>query len=119
MQAPLPTDGETPFLTRYIRFIIPALFVCAGFLLYANVLSGPLFWDDEQVITGNVYLRSWSHFPNLFTGNFVEGAGFVSNYWRPLMLTIFSAEWHLWGAHPAGYHIVNTLVHITNAIFLF
>jgi Flp pilus assembly protein TadD len=36
----------------------------------------------------------------------------------PLANVAFWAQWHLWGDHPAGYHIVNVLLHATSAVLL-
>ncbi len=67
----------------------------------------------------NIYIKNWRYFPKFFSENLIAGAGLLSNYWRPILLSVFSLEWHLWRDWPVGYHFVNTSFHITNAILLF
>ncbi len=93
--------------------------VLAGFILYANTFANQMFWDDNDFILNNAYVHDWQYIPQYFSENIIAGAGFVSNYWRPVLLMVFSAEYHLWGAHPFGYHLVNLLIHIADALLLF
>lgn len=78
-----------------------------------------MFWDDNDFILNNQYIKDWHHFPKLFSGNVIEGAGLVSNYYRPVLLTVFSVEWHLFGTAVFGWHAVNALVHALNAALIF
>lgn len=99
---------------------IKAIFlVLIGFALYLNTLNNPLFWDDYDGILHNLYIQNWSYWPKFFTENLVAGAGFLSDYWRPMILIVFSTAWHLWQDNPLGYHLINIVLHISNAILLF
>lgn len=95
------------------------LFIIFGFIIYANTFAVPIFWDDNDNITNNIYIKDWSYFPRFFSENLIAGAGLVSNYWRPMLLIVFSAEWHIWDDWPAGYHFINISLHIANAVLLF
>ncbi len=95
------------------------LFIIFGFIIYANTFAVPIFWDDEDNITNNQYIKKWDYFPRFFSENLIAGAGLVSNYWRPMLLVIFSTGWHIWGDWPGGYHFINISLHIANAILLF
>ncbi len=95
------------------------LFIIFGFIIYANTFAVPIFWDDEDNITNNQYIKNWDYFPRFFSENLIAGAGLVSNYWRPMLLVIFSTGWHIWGDWPGGYHFINISLHIANAILLF
>lgn len=100
------------------RTVFLAFFI-VGIFLYANSFKNEMFWDDHDGIVNNVYIKDFSYFPKFFSENLIAGSGLVSNYWRPLLLTVFSIEWHLWGGSVAGYHLVNTLAHIAAAFLLF
>src|SRR3989338_10320922 len=93
--------------------------VLVGFGVYANSFQNKMFWDDDDGILKNAYVRDWGYFPKYFSENLIAGAGLVSNYWRPMLLMMYSTEWQLWGANPVGYHVVDTTIHIGAAILLF
>ena len=93
--------------------------VVAGFAVYASSFGNHLFWDDDDFFLKNTYVHDWSYFPKFFSENVISGSSILSNYWRPMLLTVFALEWHLWGAWAPGWHVTNTCFHITNAFLLF
>jgi hypothetical protein len=106
-------------LKKHISLVVAIVFIVLGFALYANTFQVPIFWDDEDNITNNQYIKNWDYFPRFFSENLIAGAGLVSNYWRPMLLAVFSTGWHIWGNWPGGYHFINISLHIANAILLF
>ncbi len=89
-----------------------------GVGIYTNSFGNKLFWDDNDGIINNAYVKNFE-IKKFFTENLIAGAGFQSNYWRPMLLITYASEWKLWGNWTPGYHITNTLIHILNAILLF
>ena len=70
-------------------------------------------WDDE-IITESV-VQNWSGLWHIyFSPTEIEREG---HYW-PLVYTTFWLEHKLWGYAPAGYHIVNVLLHLANTLLL-
>ncbi len=100
---------------RNLIFIL----IAAGFLVYANTLLNGMFWDDNDFILNNAFVKDWSFLGKYFSENVIAGAGFGSNYWRPVLLFIFSLEYHIWGAWAPGYHFVNMATHTIDALLLF
>lgn len=100
------------------RWAILILFL-AGILAYANTAKNGLFWDDDEFITKNAYVKSLGYIGQWFTKPLTYGAGVMSNYYRPLLLASFAVDYKLWGAWPAGYHLENMLWHTTAAILLY
>jgi hypothetical protein len=96
-----------------------ALIILAGLAVYVNTFANRMFWDDNDFILHNDYVQNWKFFGKFFSENVIAGAGFVSNYWRPFLLAVFSLEYHFWGNSVYGYHIVNLLFHIAAAILLY
>ncbi len=101
------------------NYLAISILVVVGFALYVNSFQNQMFWDDYDSILNNQYVQDWRYLPNYFSENLIAGAGFTSNYWRPMLLLVFSLEWHLWQDWTPGYHFVNTSFHIVNAILLF
>lgn len=95
------------------------IFLVLGLLVYANSFQNQLFWDDDDGIVKNIYIKSWKFLPNYFTENLIAGAGLHSNYWRPLLLFSFSLDYKIWKLNPFGYHLTNTLLHIFNAFLIY
>jgi len=106
------------FIKQNYTLVIVIVMVIVGVALYANTFHNKMFWDDNDFILNNQFVHDWSNFPKFFSQNLIAGAGLISNYWRPALLTMFSFEWHIWHGNPLGYHITNTLIHIADAILL-
>src|SRR3989338_5652455 len=101
------------------KLVAVAVLLVIGLAIYANSFNNQLFWDDDDVITNNVFIKDWRFWPKFFSQSLIAGAGQVSNYWRPLLLFSFSLDYHLWGLNPVGYHFINTLLHILAACLAF
>jgi tetratricopeptide (TPR) repeat protein len=95
------------------RWIQGAAIIVLTLLAYLPAITRAGFiWDDDYHVTRNFNLRSGEGLVNLWTR-----PGAVPQYY-PLTHTTFWLEYHLWGLHPAGYHIVNILLHATSAVLL-
>jgi tetratricopeptide (TPR) repeat protein len=84
-----------------------AILVMAALAVYWPALRGQFLWDDLLVVHRNP----------LVTGEL----GLASIWFRtdfPLTSVAFWLEWLAWGNHPAGYHVVNVLLHATSAMLL-
>src|SRR5499427_444852 len=75
-------------------------------------LRAGFIWDDDDYVTANRLLtapdglrRIWFSFDS------------PSQYF-PLVYTTFRVERALWGLNPAGYHWVNILLHVVNALLV-
>lgn len=112
------------FLTSFRRLIgtnrgALLLLITLGIAIYAFSLPNEMFWDDDDFILKNRYIKEWRYLPEFFSQNLVAGAHLNSNYWRPLLLMVFAAEWSLWKDWAPGWHAVNTGFHIADTILLF
>lgn len=104
------------FKNNYFVFI---LFLIIGFAIYANSFVVPFFWDDNDNVVNNVYVKSWQYLPKYFSENLIAGAGLLSNYWRPLLLINYSLDYHFFGLNKYWWHFENVLLHILNAFLIF
>ena len=60
---------------------------------------------------------SWTTWPCSVNGlaSHLVGSNDRRQYY-PLVHSAFWIEFHLWGLHPFGYHLVNVLLHATSAV---
>ena len=78
------------------------------------MLWGGFVWDDVQHIPGEPALRDWEGLWRIW---FAPDETHEPHY-RPLTYTTFWLEHKLWGFAPAGYHVVNVLLHAANTLLL-
>lgn len=95
------------------------LLVLIVLITYLNILPNQLFFDDEELIYKNTYVANLSNFPKYFTSNMIEGAGKVSNMYRPLLITSFAFDHVVWGNNPVGYHLTSILLHLSNTLLVY
>jgi hypothetical protein len=95
------------------------LILLVGIIAYHNCLPNEMFWDDDDFINNNRFIRDFHFWPLWFSQNLVAGSYLVSNYWRPLLLIIFAAEWQWWHNWVYGWHAVAVGTHILAAIMLY
>ena len=101
---------------KYLPFI-----VLVGLLLYLPSLRNGFVWDDEEQIVNNSAIRSFSNIPLLFTGSTFNsgGAALSGQYYKPLMPMMFTMIYSLAGDAPWAFHLVQTVLHIANAVMVF
>ncbi len=75
-------------------------------------------FDDLHLIVRNVFLRGpWSPL-TAFAHDFWHGTPFGAAYYRPLVTASLALNGRLLGWGPAGFHLVNVLLHAANAVLL-
>jgi protein O-mannosyl-transferase len=105
---PLQNAGGTPAGARAWWFCL--FIVLITLLAYQPVWHAGFIWDDDDYVTQNATLRNLAGLWRIW---FEIGA--VPQYY-PLVHTTYWLEYHLWGLHPLGYHLVNVLLHAGAAI---
>ena len=115
-------------LVGFIERLAPnriVLAVCVlSCLAYANSLAGDFVLDDLDVIIANRDIRSWSNIERAFTTHLwafrdrPETLRYSSPpaFYRPILTVVFTAEYHLFGLWPQGWHLVSLLLHILCSI---
>ena len=90
-----------------------ALALCAVTLaVYLPALHGGFVWDDDRYVTHNYLLTAPDGLRRIWFS--LESP---SQYF-PLAYTVLRIERWLWGLNPIGYHWVNLLLHIANALLV-
>lgn len=94
------------------QWVFLAVMIAVTLLAYLPAWRAEFIWDDEGHVT-KAELRS------------VEGLGRIwlepgaSQQYYPVVHTVFWLEHKLWGDSPAGYHLVNLVLHALCAVLLF
>src|ERR1700730_6901068 len=88
-----------------------AAIVVAVVLVYLPALRADFVWDDELLITANPLLQTFSGLGEIWSG------GRTADYF-PVTNTAFWTEWHLFGQHAGGYHAVNILLQVADALLV-
>src|SRR3989344_2255548 len=92
-----------------------------GFVIYVADLNNTLFFDDQSLIINNDSITefSMSNTKQWFTENAFAGANRLSEYYRPLLLASFAANYAVHGLEPIGYFLTNNAIHALNAVLIF
>ncbi|HZP59162.1 MAG TPA: tetratricopeptide repeat protein [Opitutaceae bacterium] len=104
----------TPLMTRILRcgdFWLGAALFGLVLAAYWPAVNGGFIWNDSDYVT-RVGLRSMGGLARIW---FRPGA---TEQYYPLLHSAFWFEHKLWGDHPAGYHLLNILLHATSACLL-
>lgn len=101
-------------LRGWLPRLAPVVLAGAGLLCYANALSTPFVFDDIGGIVDNPGIRQlWP------PGAVMEVAPDETPWGRPVVAWSLALNHGLGGLDPAGYHLVNLLVHVLAALLLF
>ena len=96
-----------------------AIIAILGFAVYANSLNGEFIWDDEALVSDNIFIRGFSNLPKIFGTDIARGAAGQSNFYRPLQVLTFMIDYSFWELDVRGYHLSNMLLHVLAGITLF
>ena len=82
------------------------------FIIYGPSLANGFIWDDDAYVHKNPVLTSPTAVKDIWFS-------YKTPQYYPLVFTSFLIEHALWGFKPFGYHLVNLLLHIINALLVF
>jgi tetratricopeptide (TPR) repeat protein len=81
-------------------------------LVYWPAWHGGFLWDDDRYVTHNYLLTAPNGLRRIWLS--LEAP---SQYF-PLTYTVLRIERSLWGLNPIGYHWINLLFHVANALLV-
>ena len=94
-----------------------------GIAVYFDGLKNQFIGDDQSQIVNNPPVHSISHIVLFFEGGtFYIGKGIAplyGVYFRPLMTTVFSLIYTIFGAQPFYYHLFQLILCIGSTIILY
>ena len=108
-----PAAATTGAAARPVRSLVCLLLLIAlGAVAYSRLYTAGFIWDDESYVLENPHLPDPHGLARIWALN-----GESPQYY-PMVFTTFWIEYHLWGLNPIGYHVVNVVLHICNAVLI-
>ncbi|MHC4708975.1 MAG: tetratricopeptide repeat protein [Planctomycetota bacterium] len=107
--------GGLPQWFRARPLLCALVLVALTVLAYAPALDGGFVFDDSVYLTEDGRMETLSGLADIWTE--VGGPDYQHQYY-PLTSSAFWVQYQLWGDRPAGYHLVNVLLHALNAVLL-
>ena len=105
-----------PKMPDSVKNIICIFFMLTGCLLiYSNSIKVPFTFDDRPFIVNDTSV----HLTDLSVNNLLKAAYEGSPGHRPFSNVSFSLNYYFNQLQPAGYHLVNILIHFLSGVFLF
>lgn len=99
-----------PLRRRQARLATLAV-ALAAVLPYLHTLGHEFAYDDGVEVVDNAYIRGIQGVPLILSNPVWAGAGKGSSAYRPLTTLTYSLNHAVGGLAPAGYHLVNLLLH--------
>ncbi|MGA2798917.1 MAG: tetratricopeptide repeat protein [Thermoguttaceae bacterium] len=88
-----------------------AIIIIASLIAYLPSLSNGFIWDDDKLLTENELVKASDGLYRFWCStNAID-------YW-PITNSTFWIEWRLWEMNPAGYHALNLILHIVEALLV-
>jgi tetratricopeptide (TPR) repeat protein len=103
---------DTVKTTRFRSILAAALLVAMALAAYWPATGCGYIWDDDAYVVENEALRSAGGLWDIWTDVW------ETPQYYPLVHSTYWLEYHLWGLNPAGYHVVNILLHALGAVLL-
>ena len=109
--------------TLFALVMIPVI----GILAYANTFSVPFQFDDDAYVVNNPVIRDFHSFLNLkeiASGDILSPTALpealrFAFFTRVLGYLSLAVNYRLHGLEVTGYHVVNLLIHILNALLVY
>jgi len=89
--------------------------VLVAVIFYIPALKAGFVWDDDALTNNPLIKSSWEGFKGIWLKPSIIPR--EAHYW-PLVYTSFWLEYRLWSFHPAGYHLVNVVLHALNGLLV-
>jgi len=97
---------------RYVPYLIVAVVAAA---VHLQTLGFPFVFDDQWLVVRNEFLREGWSVVTAFAHHFWHGTPSETGYYRPVVVASLAINGRMLGWGPAGFHLVNVLLHALNA----
>ncbi|MFT5090395.1 MAG: tetratricopeptide (TPR) repeat protein [Planctomycetota bacterium] len=87
--------------------------------VYSNAFTNSFHYDDFHSLVDNPHVRSWSNWSAFFRDPTTFSSMPERAMYRPMVLLSYAFNYHWGGYSTWGYHLVNTVVHLFNALAVY
>lgn len=100
------------------------LLIVLVLLVYGNSLANQFVFDDQLLVVGNRFIKSWIQLPKVFLYNYwleppEASVKFGNNAYRPFVHVTLALDYALWGLRPVGFHLTNLVLMAILGLLLF
>jgi len=88
-------------------------------LAYSNSFNAAFHFDDFHQVVTNPNIRHLSEIPRFFTDSSLGSSYVGVRIYRPVTFSTFAVNFALSGYDVFGYHVLNLLLHILNALLVY
>ena len=106
---------------RPTQLVLSLILAALVFAAYWNTLPGGFVYDDNEQILENTWITDSKYLPSIFSSHsfgFAKGKEHGNTY-RPLVFSVYMAEYSFFGLDPRGWHFVNIIFHALNTVLVF
>jgi len=108
---------------KHWRRVLPyaGILVLLGVLLYSHTMHYPFVYDDDAFVVLNESLHDLKNPTKFFTqtATLAYDQALAHDNYRPLTPLSYAVNYAFGELNPFGYHLVNLIFHILNALLLF
>lgn len=114
-----------PLAPRWAWLLRPStqigLILLVGLAIYLHTLHAPFIYDDRGCIRMNPAIRDLSYYFDFDKVLALNLAADLKNSFalRPVAYLTFTLNYMVNGLDEFGYHLVNTAIHLCNAVFVY
>ena len=91
-------------MNRRKTILAAAALAAITVLVYLPAMRNGFVWDDREMAIDNPLVKSAGGLGEIWLGKKLPE-------YHPLTYSVFWLEWRLWGANPAGWHVINIFLH--------
>ena len=98
------------------------IIIAVSVVSYINSFDAELIYDNKQIILNNRLVTDPEKTAEIWTTDYwADAAGMSGNLYRPLTVFSYYVNYRLLGGgeDPAGYHVVNLVLHAVNGVLVF
>jgi hypothetical protein len=86
-------------------------------LAYSNTFHAPFQWDEMDYIVNNPIIKDMSFFTDTSKASGLMGYSALKS--RYIGYLTFALNYKLHGVNVFGYHVVNLVIHLVNAVLVY